>query len=294
MVKFKFILFLLLLLTNVARAQDITNIFSGLSAYDKQELNDLFHVLMDDDQFIYTLFGDKPVSLSGDYVITPYEFLLSGISSSQIFWKKWAVWKRNQERFCISRYFFIEEPAYNRGDNTMFFIFFINKKSFIEAVNQNIQAFRDVLESDITAVQLLEKMENEHAFMNLLKDNEMLLGILLGYGEHNAKLYARRTTLRKFITGKTSPTLPTERPLPSKGFASIEEEEKFLNEQLRPFAPCDCEPGSIAPVQFAADLNHKETQFLQKKYSNLRDRVSLLYAKNKNFLEIILKQLTLD
>ena len=199
---FKFIFILVLLLPNVVRAQDIKNILSQLSECDKQDLNDLFHVLMDDDQFSYTLFGDKPVSLSGDYIITPDEDKLSGISSGEIFWQKWAVWKRNQERFSISHYLFIEEPAYNRRDSTMVFIFFINKKAFMETVNKNIQAFRDVLGYNVAASELLEKMKKENAFMSLLKDNEMLLGILLGYGENNAKLYARRMSLRKFITEK--------------------------------------------------------------------------------------------
>ncbi len=291
---FKFIFILVLLLPNVVRAQDIKNILSQLSECDKQDLNDLFHVLMDDDQFSYTLFGDKPVSLSGDYIITPDEDKLSGISSGEIFWQKWAVWKRNQERFSISHYLFIEEPAYNRRDSTMVFIFFINKKAFMETVNKNIQAFRDVLGYNVAASELLEKMKKENAFMSLLKDNEMLLGILLGYGENNAKLYARRMSLRKFITGKTLSILPEEKPLPSKDFSSIEEEEDFLNHQLRPFASYNCEPSIISPVQFAADLNHKETQLLQKKYSTLRNKISLLYAENNNFLEVTLSQLTLD
>lgn len=289
-----FIFIFLLLLPNVMLAQDVKNVLSQLSECDKQELSELFHVLMDDDQFSYTLFGDKPVSLSGDYVITPYEVTLSGVSSGEIFWKKWAVWKRNQEKFSIPHYSFIEEPAYNRNDNAMSFIFFINKKAFIETVNQNIQAFRDVLGVNVTASELLAKMEKERTFMNLLKGNETLLGILLGYGENNAKLYARRMKLRKFITGKTLPTLPEKKPLPSKGFSSIEEEEGFLNHQLRPFASCDCGPWIISPVQFAADSNHKETQLLQKKYATLRNKISLRYAESKNFLEVILSQLTLD
>src|SRR5438552_19133076 len=103
---FKFIF--ILLLPSVLYAQDIKSILCQLSKHDKQELTELFHTLMDDDQYCYTLFGDKPVSLSGDYVVTPYEVTLSGRLPGGIFWKKWDTWKKNQKKFPIIQYLFIE------------------------------------------------------------------------------------------------------------------------------------------------------------------------------------------
>lgn len=291
---FKWIFVFILLLTDIIEAQDIKNILGELSEYDKESLDELFHIMMEKDHLIYTLFGDKPVSLSGDYIITPYEVTLSGIPSGGVFWKKWAVWKRFQKNISISRYLFIEEPAYDFKHTQMRFIFFINKKAFIEIVNQNIQVFRDVLGDSISAHELLEKMQTEHAFMKILKGNEVLLGILLGYGESNAKLFTRRKKLKNFISARTLPIFPEKRPLPSTGFSSIEEEEEFLSRQLRPFSPCDRRPWIFLPVQFAADPNHKETQLIQQKYFVLRNKISGLYIENKNFLEFILLQLTSD
>jgi hypothetical protein len=269
----KFIFIFILLISGIIGAQE--NILGHLSECDKQDLSELFHTLMDQDQFSYTLFGDKPVSLSGDFAITPYQVTLSGALSGGVFLKKWAIWKRNEVKFSIKNYLFIEEPAFNRRDNTMRFIFFINKAAFIKTVNYYIHTFREVLGCDLTASELLEKMEQDHKFMNLLNNNEMLLGILLGYGEYNAKLFARRMKLRKFITGKTLPSLPEKIPLPSKGFSSIEEEEDFLNHQLKPFTDHDYRPWMVQPVQFAADLDHQETKVLQKKYANLSKKIWL-------------------
>jgi hypothetical protein len=291
----KFIFILIALLPcSLFAAQDIPPVLGKLSTHNQQELEHLFHTLMEEDQFNYTLFGDKPVSLSGDYTVTPYEVTLSGLPSGGIFWRRWALWKEIAKDLHITKYFFIEEPAYNHPGGTMSFVFFINKQAFLEAVNLHIQTFRDVLGQDTTPANLLNKMEQEQAFMKPLKNRELLLGILLGYGEHNAQLYARRMRLRNFISEKTLPIL-SEKPLPSQGFSSIEEEEKFLQQKLQPsFLQDYGVPWKISPVQFAADIDHNETKLLQKKYTLLRSEISLRYAESNNFLELIISQLVAD
>lgn len=174
----------------------------------------------------------------------------------------------------------------------MGFVFFINKKAFLETVDQNIETFRDVLGQDTTAVTLLSRIENEKAFMRFLKNSELLLGILLGYGQHNAQLFARRIELRKYILAKA---LTETKPLPSQGFSSIEEEEEFLDQKLQSFSrPVNSIPWMILPVQCAADLDHIETKMLQKKYARLRNEISRRYAENNKFLEWIFSQLTAD
>jgi hypothetical protein len=274
-------------------AQNIDDILGKLSTSDRQSLEELFHILIDEDQFGYTLFGDKPVSLSGDFTVTPYEVTLSGIPSGGLFWKKWDIWKNIQKDLCITKYFFIKEPAFNRPDGMMSFLFLINKKAFLETVNQHIQTFRSILGQDVTSVKLLEKMEKEQAFMKPLKNSELLLGILLGYGKNNAQLYDRRMQLRKFITSKSMPILPEKKPQPSQGFSSIEEEVNFLNQQLRPFSSLDNGvPWMISPVQFAANPDYKETKLLKRKYACRRNEISRLYAESNDFLELIVLQLT--
>lgn len=288
-----YILFIILLLPFDLFAQDVDNILGNLSKHDRQSLEKLFHILLDEDQFCYTLFGDKPVSLSGDYVITPYQETLSGRPSGDIFWRKWAIWKKFQENLSITKYIFIEEPAYNCPDGTIGFIFFVNKQAFLDTVDQHIQTFRGILGQEITATKLLAEIERKHAFMATLKGSELLLGILLGYGENNARLFARRVQLRKFISAQTSLSWPEKRPLPAQGFSSIEEEEKFLGQQLQPFSSHDGGvPWRISSVQFAADPHHSETKLLKDKYSHWRGEIARRYAENNKFLELIISQLT--
>lgn len=291
----KLIFLLMVILPYSLFTQDIPNIQTKLSSHDQKELENFFHILMDEDQFSYTLFGDKPVSLSGDYIITPYEVILSGVPSGGIFWKRWGIWKEVAKELLIKKYSFIEEPAYNCLNGNMGFVFFINKQAFLKTVNNHIQTFKNILGKDITAVKLLEEIEQRQAFMMPLNRSELLLGILLGYGEHNARLYTRRKCLKKFISTKTLPTTPEKKPSPAPEFSSIEEEEKFLHQKQQPFFFQDYGvPWTISPVQFAADLDHKETKKLKKKYARLREKISRLYVESNNFLELIISQLTAD
>jgi len=274
----------------LANAQNINDILSKLPERDRQDLDELFHILMNEDHLSYTLFGDKPVSVSGEFTITPYENTLSGLQSGGVFWKKWNVWKQHQDKFSIKNYLFIEEPAYNQPNKSTF-IFFINKKAFLEVVDENNNVFNKILGDNLTASQLLEKMETEHKFMSLIHESEILLGILLGYGEHNARLYEQRMKLKRLIS---VPSLIGQAPLTSEGLSPIQEEYDFLNEQLKSFEDHVYSPLLLPPIHFAADPNDKETKCLKKKYNHLRGQISLLYAHNSNFLELILSQLTSD
>ena len=104
--------------------------------------------------------------------------------------------------------------------------------------------------------------------------------------------------LKKFISTTALPILTEKKTLPSPGFSSIEEEEEFLHHKLQPFSRHDHHrhqiPCTISPVQFAADKDHSETKFLQKKYTHLRNEISRRYKENNNFLELTISQLTIN
>jgi hypothetical protein len=282
-----FTIFLCIILAS-AKAQDIQKILHELPKDDRQDLEELFHLMMYEDCFSYTLFGDKPVSLSGDFIVTPYKNILSGLKAGGIFWKKWSVWKKHQEKFSINNYLFIEEPAYNKPKNRAF-IFFINKKAFLKIVNKKINIFNKILKNNLTATELLEKIKIEQQFMSVIQESEILLGILLGYGEHNAKLYDRRMKLKEFLS---APNIIEKSLSVSEGFSSIQEEYSFLNERLQSFENHAYSPLILPPIHFAADLSLDETQRLKKKYRRLQGQISSQYAQHDNFLEFVLFQLT--
>jgi hypothetical protein len=251
-------------------SHDWRDVLNQLSPNEKQDLTELFKIFINEDQFGYTLFGDKPVSISGNLKIIPYELLLSGSKEARYFWKKWAVWKQYENQFSMSNYLLIEEPALHL-DKNMTFIFLINKNAFLKTVRCHLKIFQGILGSDLTADLLLERITKENKFLSFINYNERLLGILLGYGAHNAKLFEKR---KKMLSIRSL----------------LDKEENLLSNQLQPFSVYG--PWAIEPVQFAADPGHKETQLLKKKYAKLSKELSSHFSEKRDFLEIVLAPLT--
>jgi hypothetical protein len=233
---------------------------------------------MNEDQFCFTLFENKPVSLSGYFQKTPFEVVLYGDFSNDSFSKKWELWEKVKASLPITEFLFIKEPTFHNHPEGYEFIFLINKRAFIETVNQNLCVFQEVLGNALTAEKLLKTIEQDNSFMVHLKKSELLLGILLGYGEHNARLFEQRSLLRKIPLDFT--------------YAPLIEEERRLNDRLNAFSTPLCFlPYSITPVQFAADFDSNETYALHYRYICSTDRIIEIYKKNPHFLTLILDRL---
>ena len=277
----------ILCLSNLTYAKDIKAILNDIKEDDRQDLYEIFYRMMNKDHFVYTLFGDKPVSSSSDFILTPSENIFCGMKCGGIFWRKWEVWKKYKALFSMNHYLLIECPSVENIKS------FINKEAFLQVVNQNLDLFKEILGKNTNASNLLRKIEEDQNFFSTIKENQMLFGLLLGYGKHNSKLFFDRDNIRQFIKSKKLPKLPYKVPLPSKEFSSLLEEHDFFHSKLLPFEKYSYSLLFIKPIHFMADLKHPETIKLQKKYQELRRKISILYAQS-NFLEITLSQLIVD
>lgn len=273
-------------------SQNVKQILDTIPKEEREDLGRLFYSMMHDDHLVYTLFGDKPVSSSGYFKITPIQNICCGMKCQSIFWKHWQIWEKYAHNFPSNRYLLIkEEHPYRQVGN----IILINKKAFIHQVNQHLDTFRKILGSNITGENLLAQIEQQQKFSPLIQNNSVLRGILLGYGEHNARLFERRFQIYLFVKNDSMPyqerlpTIPLKQPLPSEGFSSIEEENQSLRVRLRPFSDYDYSPIMIQSIHFMADSEHPETKALTQKYQELRSKISTIYAQG-DFLEITLNQ----
>lgn len=258
---------------------------------DRIHLEEFFRILVADNHFGYTLFGDKPVSLAGYFVNMPIEnVLLSGILVDR-FCFLLAVWQKYQHLFPSLSFILLDQPQSN--SNLRNFLL-INKSSFIRVIQENLACFRKILGKDVSPQSLLKALEQSNANLEeLCNYHENLLGILLGYGAHNALLYSQRDLILKDRDWLQKIPQDLHKPIskPSVGFNSIEEELLFLWNHLKiekDFANPLC---VILPVQFAKDPSHEQSIKLKKKYNILRKKISLIYQQ-KDFLEIVLTQLS--
>jgi hypothetical protein len=250
------------------------------SSQNEKHLEAFFKMLFEKSEFAYTLFGDKPMSFYSYCFKTPKDCLLRSSlfePKLEFHYKFFEEYRRffNKERFlildqaCISSKF--STSGYTRD------IILINKVAFCETVNKHLALFQQRLGENVSAECLLVQIEEKNVLFDVLKEDELLWGVLLGYGLHNAQLYAKRESI---IEGKM------ERP--TAGFATIKEELESIHNTLRAFSH-EYFVDLIPLPKFLCDPHHEETCRLKKKYAELQMRICDIY-QSADFLSQVLKQ----
>lgn len=239
--------------------EDVRAFVESLSQEQKTILKGFFRILVKDSFSGYVLFGDKPMCIEA-CPLTTESGALCGIDEKIPFLiKGFELW----QAFNISQYekdycfiiFDVEEYGYRH-------LVCINRKVFIKVVNENLSLFRYVLGPTLTAEGLLKELiGTKEQFYQILKHDNVLLGILLGYGTQNALLISRKESISDAFTSdhhENFPFLPkavAQSKKPSIGFGSIANEYKAIktltasSRKLKSFdsykIPCfGCEPNS--------------------------------------------------
>lgn len=255
--------------------KSVAQILETIPDEHREDLNLLFKMIFIEQDGAYTIFGDKPVSQTGAFIFSSWETTLKG--KNGYIGSLWNTWQKYKNLFHIKKYAISGEKFEIKKSNLVaFHIFVINKEAFINSINEHKSLFEQVLNKRINPEKFLQNIVNSKiSFWESINFNEMLLGILLGYGTHNAYHFNKRNLhfFDRFY--------PKKMALESKKI-NLE----FFGEERHPMM-------IVNPVQFAADLSHPETIKLDKKYRELRTKISSIYS-NGNFLEKTLSQLTSD
>lgn len=287
---FRYVIFLVLLTavhSHIFGNLNVREVLNTIPQDEKETLKLLFYDLFNENNFSYTLFGDKPMSLAG-YFTTSLDHSGAPMDEDISFWNKWELWKKYAHAFPTTKYLLIEEPREKDGAKQ---IYFINKKYFIKKVDQNLNLFQKEFGKNITGSILLRNIENNSKTLYLFDNKPGLLGVLLGYGKHNSFLFDKRNKLSPFVYRKELPEIPVKIPNPSEGFSSLKEEFNSYFSILTHFGDVGYSPLVIESVHFVADKTHPETITLQQKYRKMRGNISAIYSSG-DFLEITLSKLT--
>jgi hypothetical protein len=277
------------------KSQVSTNLIHALSEKEYQDLKLFFHNLFINNELGYTLFGDKPMSFCFPDAIKPqfsqrdftYKIYFNG---DVPLFRGFAVWKKISTSINHEKYSFIiyEDSGYPT------FVILINKECFIDTVNKNIDVFKKIYGSSITAKLILEKIENKSIDQDKLFNQHLLLGIMLGYGRNAAELFQRRWSL---AYGEFNPPLLEKPTLPSKGFSSVEEELQNITRRLQAKPKIfDWYTNTfpiflrVVTVPFALDPDDPEAQSLLNKYKVLHAKLTNIFDRN-DWLEIVLDRL---
>lgn len=184
-------------------------------------------------------------------------------------------------------------------------VLIINKANFVKIVEKNKEVFKERLTSFTNVDAFCQKcFVSKEVLLDALEKDEVLLGILLGYGRRNAELYGKRKKLSEELKLMSKEDLQYE---------TMKKELCFVSELLQPF-PIEKEDPPFDPnlelaskkewqhlvlasyamlcplPEFVADITSEETEELKKSYQKTREEVRLLY-KECPFLEQTLSKI---
>jgi hypothetical protein len=255
-----------------------------LSEQDRSVMEQFFRKVIAQDGVGYTLFGDKPISLTGYFDPVPTENW-QRTRGNTIVKSGWETWKRCYSQFAIKNYLFFEEPSDIEPDLKI--VTLVNKQAFIDTVNAHREIFEQVLGGKVTGQELLAKLENhETDLFNLLQCHEGLYGILLGYGKKNAFLFQRRMDLNIY---NPHPQFSLSSGVCGKEYCSLQEEISFLRDDLQVVAQNDL----LSPIDLPIFLGVRESEesvALINQYHAVRKQLNTIFHQ-KEFLKQVFEQL---
>lgn len=280
---------------------DVKKFLASLPEDERFLLDKFFRSMIQQDVIGYTLLGAKPMSFYSYLkpkvdVYRPYSdpvdlmdtFIEGFDEDCAIFHKGWEVWKKYQHHFCGSNIFFdiVEEDEELHFVNVVV----INKRLMLPLLEQYSCKFRELDPSLKSKKSLLEAILHNQDFKKKMHSHNEILGICLGYGARNAKLFQKMSELF-FAMGWMSHAPEKYSPTSLK---CLEEDWKALKQSFK---------GGIRDhrsrdllfhlgIGFRADISDSETPVLIGHYTKYHKKLTLAYD-GADFLEKTLELINL-
>jgi FKBP-type peptidyl-prolyl cis-trans isomerase len=196
-------------------------------------LEDFFRTMLEGSEGGYVLFGKKPICING-YLIEDTFLGENERHKISVYLREGAsIWKQTNNTKTDQN---IIIHVYNREDSlatSYIHVLFINKNLFLNTVQSSLPLFQYVLGPEITPESLLQKLvDPNEKFHSVLKNDKVLIGILLGYGVQNSLYVSRIENLEEMLF---SPEKPPFKNLRSKfGEIRKEYEQMLLSKSTNP------------------------------------------------------------
>jgi len=250
------------------RAQDVKASLDQIPHREQILLENLFSFFIKWEALGHVLFFEtKPVCFTGIPVdcncsVTPPCISKEPLKFQEELHEGWKIWKKHELLFAHPNFLICEEKRqFGKGakQGTMIDLFFVNKKSFLACLNRFCDLFKKELGESFSPESFLKKVEEKKILRPLLNHDELLFGLLLGYG------YEASFAFREEKLGHAT-------DLPAK----------LVGKRVK-----GCE---FAPVSFKGNPLSEESQALTNKYSEELTTIWNSY-RGKNLLEVTLEKL---
>lgn len=204
----KQVLIILCLSFNILHGSETQETLEHLSTHDRCKIECLFdyfgrlgnlgHVL---------LFNNKPMCQTGVPLTCTSTVIPPFISKDPLTFQKeikkcWYTWKRHEDKFSHPNIIICEEVSEVAGGEYLN-IYFINKMATQRCLEENEHVFKAVLGNDFTPIDFIAKLKNGAPLSPLIHHDDMLKGILLGFGHQSASAFKHRASHKLVpISGK--------------------------------------------------------------------------------------------
>lgn len=224
---------------------------------DFSQIRDFFHFALHHTAAPYTLFGEKPICII-EYNVKTNPLYVRESSLYYHLRKSYFTWKKYAQLFSSKKYVIIENKTEDLNDLR---ILIINKELCYKTIKENLFLFQEILQQGITAEEMLQRIESSDDLFDVLGHHQGLLGLLLGFGQHNAFAFHDLH----------------ERQIPRKSLTIFNNES---NIELLPFSA----------LNFMVDEDDPETALLREKYN--KNKMHFIEMDNKrNLVEQALRKL---
>lgn len=175
-------------------------------------LEDFFKVLCMESEGGYVLYGKKPVCINGFFVQDDFGGPSEAHRNAVCLKEGASIWKQIRQKNEGNLIIHIYDQPDSLAKNHIH-ILFVNKELFCKTVQENLSLFQYVLGPNLTPETLLESLiDPTQTFHSVLKEDKVLIGILLGFGTQNALHGSRIENLQEaYIKGGEN--IPLKNPL---------------------------------------------------------------------------------
>lgn len=271
-----------------------------ISLEERQILEKFFRILLCREEFGYTLFGLKPVSVthwSEDYGFIQSSLGCGSIESSRLY-EGLKVWNKVKHHFPIQKYH-LYDRAFVLDGVTYRELIFVNNKELLATKEKYPKLLKDFQISDLTSdIQNCDACHHEK------------MGLLLGYGALNAKIFQKLSDIYLEVSCLPIAPIalsPSLNKMDPERVESLKYDRRDRSLKRNQKEVCDdfdsinaisfgvfslpkeervlC---SVSVPSFNVDLQSDETEVLQKEYCQCHRRIIAL-SKETKFLESVLK-----
>jgi len=245
-------------------ANEITKALQFIPQKDKEKIELLFTYFVQCDNLGHVLFGKtKTAAVATIPLVCDFPLVPPFVSTTPLCYQKqikesWQVWQQYSYKFRHPNIIICLEHV-RLKQYAFLNIFFIHKERLQKLLQEHHQAFAEILGDHFSAKAFIAKLERKKKLRPLLRHDEKLLGLILGFGSEAS------TTFKQMRLG----------------------EQVAASFKVAGYKPAGSQ---ITPVSFRGDPNSSEVRALVDSYTKEMATIERI-LKSDTFLITTLQQL---